>query len=790
MPSLNVRTRILLLLGAVTIGLVVATELLLNVLVSRYAERGIRQDLDRTLSTAEQFQAARAQEMAGHNRLISDIPFLKALVSTKDPVTLQQFASDLREKTGMDLVVIADEKGQTLVRTDGKTEDLSNLTLVRSALSGRQSAGGWIEGDIVYHAASVPVALGPTILGVLVLGSRINDELMSELRRLTNSQLSILSEGHVIASTLRGSARERLLKTVEPYWASKAEKDFYVDLDNERYASRLVSFKVGEEVLPVRFLIQRSWSEETSFLRVIRWTVLGAGLAIMAVALWISLLISRHISDPIRSLVAGSKQLAGGDLSQTVKIDRRDELGVLAGAFNEMVRSLRGLLTQVAEAASAVGRAAKQIDQAAGTIVQGVRREGEAVDSTSASIAQMGSSIKEITVNVETLATLSHDSSSSILEMGASIIQTASNMDSLSASVESTASSVEEMTASIKEVASSLTVLDTVTRESMEETERMAGSVKRIEQNVGQSSELSDQVMQDAEKGKKAVQETIHGMEVIRRSTADVQKIVLNLSKSSEEIGKILTVIDEVTRQTNLLSLNAAILAAQAGEYGKGFAVVASEIKNLADRTASSTMEIGGLIGTVQSEISGAVEGIQGGMEQVDRGVVLSREAGEALEKIFTSARLSLEKVREILVLTQEQTQGSQRVGQAMQKIRTMVSQIAVATQEQRKGTDEIVKAVVNMREMAGQVQKATKEQSVGSRQITSAVQRVTTMVELILKATQEQRKGSDQILQAVEVFRGITDQTMKATGEMNTIVGTLNTAADGLVKEVGRFRL
>ena len=147
---------------------------------------------------------------------------------------------------------------------------------------------------------------------------------------------------------------------------------------------------------------------------------------------------------------------------------------------------------------------------------------------------------------------------------------------------------------------------------------------------------ISEGVRKDAEMGKEAVEATITGIHEIRRSSRITYEVINTLSERAADIGTILSVIDEVAEQTNLLALNAAIIAAQAGEHGKGFAVVADEIKELAERTSSSTREIAQVIKGVQDETQRAVEAINQAEKSIADGELLSQKSGEALTKIVT----------------------------------------------------------------------------------------------------------------------------------------------------------
>src|SRR5262249_32950284 len=136
---------------------------------------------------------------------------------------------------------------------------------------------------------------------------------------------------------------------------------------------------------------------------------------------------------------------------------------------------------------------------------------------------------------------------------------------------------------------------------------QMSASIAQVETNAARSYELALSTANAAESGMRAVRETIEGMEQVRRSVAQSNAVVARLGERPGAIGKILSVIEDIAEQTNLLALNAAILAAAAGEHGKGFSVVAAQIRDLSERTAASTREIGGLIHSVQEEVGNAL---------------------------------------------------------------------------------------------------------------------------------------------------------------------------------------
>ncbi len=318
---------------------------------------------------------------------------------------------------------------------------------------------------------------------------------------------------------------------------------------------------------------------------------------------------------------------------------------------------------------------------------------------------------------------------------------------------------------------------------------QMGRAIQQVERNTADSKGISELVAHNAEKGMRAVELTIDGMESIRKSVAESSRAIESVGRRGQEIGLILNVIQEVTEQTNLLALNAAIIAAQAGEHGRGFAVVAEEIRQLAERTATSAKEIGTLISSFQAETGSAVAAMQEGSRRVEDGSERSREAGRALQEILESARRSSSMVGEIAAATREQALGSQGISSAVDKVRDMVSHIKQATAGQNLGSEQIMSAVENMREMAGHVKRATVEQAKGSRLITAMIEEITDLVGSIDRAASEQSAASERCVQVISGFASVTSANLASATRMQEGMEVLRERARGLREAVERFQ-
>ena len=444
---------------------------------------------------------------------------------------------------------------------------------------------------------------------------------------------------------------------------------------------------------------------------------------------------------------------------------------------------------RLADVAARLDEVLEEIRASADLVVAGTLNQQESLRQISASAEAMSRTLRDVAASVGSLSSSSEETSTSILAMVSSIEEIAGHADGLTMSVNDTSATTEEMVASIKEIDRNVELLNQFVAETSGAMGQMGKTIQQVERNAADSKGISEIVARNAEKGMRAVELTIEGMEAIRGSVVDSSRAIESVGRRGQEIGLILNVLQEVTEQTNLLALNAAIIAAQAGEHGRGFAVVAEEIRQLADRSATSAKEIGTLITTFQSDTTRAVAAMQEGSRRVEEGSERSREAGRALKEILESARRSSTMVGEIAGATREQALGSQAISAAVEKVRDMVTHIKRATAEQNLGSEQIMSAVENMREMAGHVKRATVEQTKGSRLITEAIENVTEMVGSVHHQATEQSSASDQILRVLTGFVSVTQANLASATRMQEAMEVLRGRARSLREEIARFR-
>src|SRR5688572_27979078 len=402
------------------------------------------------------------------------------------------------------------------------------------------------------------------------------------------------------------------------------------------------------------------------------WYLFGVfgGVAVLAVVA--GTVFARRVTKPVTDLVRIAHQVGRGDLSQTLTIDRRDEIGQLADTFNEAVVRLRSqVLTETERDEERARREAlqKNITAFLDTVMEisqgDLRRRGEVTPDV------LGNVVDSINVMVEEIASTLGDVRHAALQVAAS----ASDM------IGATEQMAEGAVSQSREAT-------TITRE----LETMTKSVRQVAHSAASSAVASRKALEAARKGDAAVRDSLGGMQKIRRELQVNSKKIKGLGDRSLEISEIVNTIEEIASHTNLLALNAAIEAAGAGEAGVRFAVVADEIRKLAVRAAKATKAIAGLVRTVQTETHEAVIAMEDGTREVEAGYQVTIRAEESLKEIADVSESSAEMAEKISDATRDQVRGAEGVTAAMTSIAAVAVRTEQAVLQTRKTVEDLVK--------------------------------------------------------------------------------------------------
>jgi len=264
----------------------------------------------------------------------------------------------------------------------------------------------------------------------------------------------------------------------------------------------------------------------------------------------------------------------------------------------------------------------------------------------------------------------------------------ASSISEISATASMLASSAMETSTSISEITTTVEEVKQIAHISNDK----AGEVQTQAENVAQISG----------RGKQATEDATTGMSRIKEEMEYVAESIVKLSEQTQSIGEIINAVNDLADQSNLLSVNASIEAAKAGEYGKGFAVVAQEVKTLADQSKDATEQVRTILNDIQKATSAAVMSTERGSKTVENGAQLSFQAGEAIGTLIMSVTESEQAATQIATSSQEQLLGIDHLAEAMESIKEATTQNVDAARQLESATHSMNALAQKLKDMAG----------------------------------------------------------------------------------------
>ncbi len=392
-------------------------------------------------------------------------------------------------------------------------------------------------------------------------------------------------------------------------------------------------------------------------------------IGLFLLALLFTGIVINSITTPLGDIGAVVQKFGAGDLSQLIPVRSRDELGKLAGSFNNSILQLRDFLGRQEEER----QRSIQLQSNIGDFLN------VAMDISGGDLTKKGRVTEDVLGNVVDAINLMTEEIGYLLK----------DVQDATTKVNLGANSVTQVSRGIVVGAQNQT---DIARQAQEQTTQVTTSMRLMSDDAQKASLSASQALEASQAGQQAVLQTLEGMQGIRREVQNISKGIKSLSDRSLEISEIVDTISQITRQTNLIALNAAIEASGAGDAGARFAIVADEVRNLAENAAKATLSITGLIKTIQLEVQAAVVGVENGTREVEEGYRIATGAGERLQEISVLTAQSAAFAENIAASTRLQVHQINNVAQAVQEIAGTASQTATDSQQGQVSAQGLVK--------------------------------------------------------------------------------------------------
>lgn len=517
----------------------------------------------------------------------------------------------------------------------------------------------------------------------------------------------------------------------------------------------------------------------------------GAAVIVVAVATAFFFSFYRSLVGPLRELSASANRVSKGDLTLSITTDRRDELGDVARSFAVMISSLTGAIRKTGEINASITQATCTASTMTGAILDSVRAQTEVVEQSASAVDELYHSYGSIGENAGVLNSASSASADAIRTLSESLEDILRDALNFHIQADRTVGDVRRMIASSTTIATEIDGLKRFSSDTQRTIGEIETSLESTRLNAEEAMLLAQKVSSEStEMGVASVHSALQGMARLEEDILALAETVHRLGRRSTEIDKIVTVIEEVAAHTRLLSLNASIIAAQAGEHGKGFAVVADEIRALADRTSESTREIGAVIVAVQQDTATIVESMRTGEAAVRDGKHLVARVRDNLETINQSAELSAVKAAGILRSANAETQVVNTLTRSVGELSRQVARIAEEVSAHQQGNSQIQNTLEEFMTTVVRIRAAAADQQQAGQSISGAAQQVADQARQIFTTLTQQKANTDYIIDIIHTLNDSATALMTTTEQLSVAIRPLTAKAESLSAELHWFRI
>ncbi len=500
----------------------------------------------------------------------------------------------------------------------------------------------------------------------------------------------------------------------------------YSQLSGERAEKLHWNMLMSQEESEVRAAILRSL-----FISV------GAALLVVILGVVIGTVVTRTISLPLTKITKVFNQLSGGnlnldasDLSLLEKVrNNHDEVGELAtSGFNlvDYQKDMVGVAQKIAEGDLGVKVNVRSSEDQMGNAI------AQMTNNLIGLVSQVTEGAKNVGTSSAGLAEAAKQAARATEQISTSIQQMAQGTSEFANTINRTTQSVEQMSIAIDGVANGAQDQAQAVGQATVIAAQITNTIHEIADNAKSSAQAANEAAETARTGAQIVDETIVGMNSIKEKVGISVEKVQEMGDRSAQIGTIVQTIEEISSQTNLLALNAAIEAARAGEHGKGFAVVADEVRKLAERSSDATREISGLIGGIQNSVAEAVAAMNDGALEVETGVSRAGQSGVALESILKAVESVNAQVSSIADAATSINDSAVELDNSMGSVSAVVEENTAATEEMSASSSEVNSAMEVIAAGSEETSASIQEVSASTEEMAAQVQEVTASADML----------------------------------------------------------
>lgn len=679
--------------------------------------------------------------------------------------------SDYEKRFGFLSIYIIDKKTGRAVYGSGtyksmiEGSDYSEAPYYQESISGQQVISEFTYSEIIktnYVTVATPIKRGATgdIIGTInaylpvqsigdmihqgmdLLGSSADSYLIDPQGLLyTNTKTGPYATDGAFKQSIVSEAQETLSAHISSGDTAYSNSGIYKDYTGKKVVGAQKVVKIGKTNLG--FVVEVAESEAMAATKSLLYVIAGLVIVVVVLSVGIALYIAGIICKPIIAINGLMGKASEGDLSVRGDLVSQDEIGQLTLSFNNLLEKTGETMRQIQSSTEMLNQSAADMERVSNSMAA-------SSEETSSKVAVVSSAVEQISASMTQSGTALTSTSQNTTMIASAVEEMSSTIRNLASASEETSVGVKQTISLMGNISGNINQVSNFAKEVTNEVNNVVNSVREVNASVNEVSKNCNNSMKIASDAATKAEIT--------------NSIIQKLNQSSNQIGKIIEVINDIADQTNMLALNATIEAAGAGEAGKGFAVVANEVKELAKQTAESTDEISQQIEDMQINMKEAVKAVE--------------DITKVIEEISNITNVIADSVTEQSTATDQiasvATNTASRVSEMTKEIESIsqnATNVNKNAEESGKGVNEIAKSATELTKAADDVAMNTERASVRINEITKASQETANGAIEISKSIQEINTASNEVSQGASSTSVSAANLMELSSQLKTLV-------------------